>query len=206
MKSFRKVTLILIAVLSIFSTQSCSEKKIEDDQLKGFMLGGIYFIHGFGGIQNVKNMMSSSGITSKAELAQAYKEVLEYPFKKEQASGCKNTLKSSWDITDKASLLKSINELKTKESKHKSWDYARIVNNVCMGYGAGYITKEEGIKIVKEILPIAQKEYATWEKYYTDYNLGRADWDPESKNDPFEKLSKEITKGDKSIYNILPLN
>ncbi len=207
MKLLKSASLILMAFFMLSLTQSCSNKKIEDEQLTGFMLGGIYFIHGFGGIDNVNRMMASSGYKSNEDLAKGYKKLLEFPFRNnaQERTSCRSTLKNYWDITDKASLLETLESLKTKEFNHKAWDYARIVNNVCMGYGAGYITKDEGIKIVNELLPLAREKYANWEEYYTDYNLGRADWDPDSKNDPFEKLSKEITKGEKSIYNILPL-
>lgn len=209
MKLLKRTTPIFMALGLLFSLQSCgsSSEQFKDEELSSFMLGGIYFFNGYGGTKNVTNMISSAGYTSKKQLIKGYKEILEFPFKKAQASGVKSMFENMWDIADKASLLKTLEKLKTQKADHKSWDYARIINNSCMGYAVGWLTKKEVININKEILPLARKEYKTWDDYFADFEKGRIAWDA---NDPqaasYSALAKNITKGEKSIYAILPLN
>lgn len=190
------------------STTGEGSDKLADNELSGFMLGGIYFINGWGGNEEVTNLVKENAGDDKAEIIKQYRELLIYPFKPEDGDGAKQMLSSAWEINSKEDLEKNIKELQNDPaSKHKAWDYARLVNNVCMGYAAGYITKEEGTKYVSETLPLAKAAYKTWDEYYADYNAGRKEWNPEDGDgETFDKLSKEITKGENSIYVILPLN
>ncbi|MBI9062266.1 MAG: DUF1266 domain-containing protein [Marinilabiliaceae bacterium] len=209
MNLLRKTVQIFITLVMLSFLQSCnsSPEQIKDDQLSSFMLGGIYFINGYGGIDEVNNMMESAGYTSNEEFVGGYKQILEFPFDPSQKSDVQYMLENMWDITDKASLIETIQDLKTRDYQYKSWDYARIVNNACLGYAAEYLSKDEAIKIAKEILPLAKEKYKTWEAYFTDFNLGRINWNPEDEEkELFESLAKNITKGERSIYQILPLN
>jgi len=133
------------------------------------MLSGVYFINGYGGNDEVTNMMESAGNTSNEEFVGGYKQILEFPFDPFQKSDVKYMLEIMWDITDNASLIETIQDLKTREYQYKSWDYARIVNNACLGYAAEYLSKDEAIKIAQEILPLAKEKYETWEAYFTDF-------------------------------------
>jgi hypothetical protein len=183
-----------------------STSTIKDDKLSSFMLGGIYFINGYGGQAEVSKMITS---TDKAEIIDSYKEILEFPFKPEDGAGAKSMLKEAWDISDKASLTKTLEELTKGDAKnpHRAWDYARIVNNACMGYAAGYLTKGEAEKFVAAVLPLARKDFKTWDDYFADWLAGRKVWGgDESHTKEFEDLSKTITKGEHNIYQILPLN
>jgi len=182
--------------------------KLKDDKLSSFMLGGVYFIEGYGGQTAVNGMITTD---DKKEIVNNYKELLEFPFKPgSDAPGIKNTLRMMWDINNKEELIKTLGELKTgnvEKSTHKAWDYARLVNNACMGYAAGYLTKEEAEKHITEVLPLAKKAFKTWEEYYADFNAGRKEWGGDPASDKtFEDATKEILKGDKSIYQLLPLN
>lgn len=210
MKTLKKMKIVLITLLSIIMLQSCNSKtetKIEDEQLSSFMLGGIYFLNGYGGSDDVAKMMTDAGYTTDEELVGGYKEILEFPFETSQASEIKSMLKSMWDISNKEDLLKSIEKLKTREHAYKAWDYARIVNNANMGFASGFLTKEEVIKICADVLPLARNKFKTWDDYFTDFNKGRIDWNKEdAESEGFEKLSKTITTYDRSIYKILPLN
>lgn len=207
MKTIKTRSLLTIFCFTLLITQSCSKGSVKDEQLSSFMLGGIYFIHGYGGNNAVLSMMDEAGYTSKTDLVSGYKEIFEFPFRPEEASGSKRVLKSAWDINNKETLLASVEDLKTKESAYKAWDYARIVNNLCIGYSAGYVTKEEVYPILTETLALARAKYKTWEAYYADFNLGRKGWDAEAEDGAiFETLSKTIIKGEQSIFNIIPLN
>jgi len=88
----------------------------------------------------------------------------------------------------------------------KAWDYARYVNNVCLGYSAGYITKEEGEKLVADLLIDARSKYSNWNEYYADYTMGRKYWGGDKENDDaFGKTTSEMMEGDFSIYKYLSL-
>lgn len=210
MNTLKKMKIVLVVLLPFLILQSCgsnSSEKIEDEELSSFMLGGIYFFNGYGGTDAVANMMSGAGYTTDEELVGGYKEILEFPFETSQASGIKSVFKSMWNISNKEQLLESINDLKTREHDYKAWDYARIVNNANMGYACGFLTKEEVKKITLEILPLARDKFKNWDEYFTDFNKGRTDWNAEDKDsETFEEIANTITKYDRSIYKILPLN
>lgn len=200
--------------MSITILQSCGgkkeekeTKKIVDKELSSFMLGGIYFLNGYGGTDAVTRMMKDADYKTDAQLISGYKQIFEFAFDIDKGNNTRNIFKSMWDISNKKELLESLNDLKTREHKYKAWDYARIINNASMGYAASFLTKEEVNKIVQEILPLAQKKFKTWKVYYEDFNKGRIDWNPEDdQGTSFEKISKEITTYENSIYKILPLN
>lgn len=207
MRCLLKTLLIFAGITAFVLSQGCSSSTIKDDELSSFMLGGIYFVNGYGGIDATKQMISGAGYTTNEEIVEGYREIFIFPFDTSQKNDIKGVLESWWGITDKESLLKQNEELKTREYKHKAWDYARLVNNTALGYATEYLTKEEATKMVEEILPLAREKYKTWEEYYTDYNLGRQEWDPENDDTAeFESLASDITKGDDSIYTILPLH
>ncbi|RZK56399.1 MAG: DUF1266 domain-containing protein [Pedobacter sp.] len=189
-------------------TESDDSNKLKDDKLSSFMLGGIYFIQGYGGQGAVNGMITS---TDKEEIVNAYKEMLEFPFKPgAESAGAQSSLKNMWGVNNKEELIKTLGELKTgnaAKSTHRAWDYARLVNNACMGYAAGYLTTAEAEKYITEVLPMAKKDFKTWEDYYTDFNAGRKAWGGDPSGDKgYEDASKEILRGDKSIYKLLPLN
>ncbi|WBU89573.1 DUF1266 domain-containing protein [Cellulophaga omnivescoria] len=208
MKKTKQFKLFALCSAIILSVISCGTKaELKDDTLSSFMLGGIYFIHGYGGANSVESMMSNAGYTTNEELVSGYKEIFEFPFETSDSSGAKRVLKNSWDITNKESLLEALKDLETRDYAYKSWDYARIANNVSMGYAAGYLTKEECLSILANTLTLAKEKYKDWDTYYQDFDKGRNDWNSEDpEKDSFETLAKVITKGDKSIFNILPLH
>lgn len=193
------------------STSSSKESgKQNEDELQSFMLGGIYFENGYGGKEKTEEFASQSG-TSDDALIEGYKGLFIFPFKPAEGADIKQMLKEYWDIDSKDSLLNVLDKLKNHkmESSHtKSWDYARFVNNACMGYAAGYLTKDETTKLVGEILPLAKADYKTWDEYFADFANGRDKWNAEETADKksLDELAANITKGNKSIYSILPLH
>ncbi len=192
--------------------ETTSDSKIQDDELKSFMLGGIYFENGYGGKSTTEDEANKNG-TKPKELVEAYRGLFIFPFKQtaQEASGAKSMLNSYWDVNSKDSLVSVLNKLKSHkmESSHtKAWDYARYINNVCLGYAAGYLTEDEGKKLVAEILPLAKADYKTWDEYFADFAKGRTLWNAEESEDKkaFDALATTITKGDNNIYQTLPLN
>lgn len=188
-------------------TEKSESNEVKDDKLSGFMLGGIYFVDGYGGQAAVSKMITSD---DKEAIVAAYKKMFELPFKPgDDDAGIKGNLKSMWDISDKATMIKTLEELKSgkADNKHRAWDYARLVNNACMGYAAGYLTDAEAEKYVAEVLPLAKKDFKTWEDYFTDFNAGRKAWGGDPSGDKhFEDAAKALLSDNKSIYKALPLN
>ena len=213
----KKTILFSLAIALGFCLASCgggdktgtaATSALKDDKLSGFMLAGVYFIEGYGGQSVVNGMITA---TDKAEIVDSYKQLLVLPFKPEDGTaGPKSTLKNMWEINSKEDLVKNLGELKVgdaKKSTHKAWDYARLVNNACMGYAAGYLSAEEAEKYVAEVLPLAKQNFKTWQAYYDDFNAGRKAWGGDPEGDAkFATATADIQKGDKSIYQILPLN
>lgn len=194
------------------NTEGNSSSTVNHNELKGFMLGGIYFVNGYGGKAAFENMIHASG-NDKENIIAAAEKYLIFPFQTDDSTGSRQMLESMWDIKNKEDLLKTLDELKNhkmQSSYTKSWDYARYVNNVCMGYAATYLTKEEGQKLTAAILPLAQADYKTWDDYFADFAAGRAKWSSgeggDSDQSTYEALSNSITKGINNIYTILPLN
>lgn len=192
--------------------ESSTENKIQNDELKAFMLGGIYFENGYGGKSATETHANQNG-TKPQELVEAYSKLFIFPFNQggSEGSGAKQMLDNYWDVKSKDSLLAVLDKLKTHkmESSHtKAWDYARYVNNVCLGYAAGYLTKEEGSQLVQSILPQAKVDYKSWDDYFVDFAIGRDKWNNEETPDKkaLDELAKTIPKGDNNIYQILPLN
>ncbi|MBE0390816.1 DUF1266 domain-containing protein [Flavobacterium sp. PL002] len=216
----KKRAILLAVILTVtVAFQSCKDgaKDKEQDktvvtpeaqELKEFMLGGMYFINGYGGVTAVEGMIPTTD--DAEEMISSYREILIFPFGTDQGNGIKIMFRNMWDIHNKADLEKSMTKLltvKDTENPHKAWDYARIANNACMGYAAGYLTKEEAKKYISDAFALAQKEFKTWEEYMVDYNKGRFTWDPESEDkEAFDKITAELTKNPKGIYSILPLN
>lgn len=180
----------------------------EAQELKEFMLGGMYFVNGYGGISTVESMIPASDDTK--EMVDAYRQIFLFPFQPEQGSDIKKMFSNMWDVNNKADLNKVMIKLittKDASNPHKAWDYARVANNACMGYAAGYLSKEEAKKYIKEAFAKAQKEFKTWREYLTDYNAGRVTWDPKSDDKKaFDEVTAGLTKNPKGIYQLLPLN
>ncbi|NLR60424.1 DUF1266 domain-containing protein [Chitinophaga polysaccharea] len=190
------------------ATQSAApvSASVKDEKLSGFMLGGIYFINGYGGVDAVNKMINS---TDKAAIVDSYKQILEFPFKPDDAAGAQDMLREGWDIRDKESLVKTLDKLTQGDPKntHRAWDYARLVNNACMGYAAGYITRGEAEKYIAAALPLARRDFKTWDDYFADWLEGRKTWGGDQENNKtYEDLAKTITRGENSIYQIQPLN
>ncbi len=88
----------------------------------------------------------------------------------------------------------------------KAWDIARYVSNVCMGYSAAYLEKEEGIQLIMAVLAESRRLYPDWKAYYKDFILGRAFWGGhKDDNAVFESIVQTMQQGDYSIYRYLPL-
>jgi Protein of unknown function (DUF1266) len=185
--------------------------EITDETVYGFMLGGMYPAGGFGGVSIVMTQIDpqlTADVGSKEyveQMQKAYKEVFAYPFDLSQKGEIIATLKDMWDITDKATLTKRLDEL--LDAKHsKAWDLARYANLINLAAGAGYITKAEGDEMVKKPVSIAKQHYNDWDTFMKEFNAGRKNWDPTDKDDAgYEKASMELLTTKNSIYKYLKL-
>ncbi len=173
------------------------------------MLGGIYFIYGYGGIDVVKDIIrkSTHKFSNHESLIEEYKELFLFAYDKDQKSEILNDFESMWGVHSRKGLINTIERFKSRNGLHKAWDYTRIVQIASMGYACNYLTNEEVKAIVLDLLPLAQKQYENWKKYHEDFIKGRTEWSPNNgEKEVYQKLAEEITIYEKSIYSILPLN
>jgi hypothetical protein len=103
---------------SIGNASDSKKETINNDTLYSFMLGGVYFFHGYGGADEVlKNMVAGQMNTKPGddgyltELARVYGFHFNFPFKTSEGSGCRSTLSDAWGVDNKESLMKSLSEL-----------------------------------------------------------------------------------------------
>ncbi len=186
-----------------------AQAKPVDSELKAFMVGGIYFVNGWGGKKVVDQTAQSNG-TKDADLIKSYRDIMILPFKTEDGAGTKSMLASSWDINSKAEMDSTLSQLENhslKSSYTKAWDFARYVNNACLGYASGYFTEKETKDRVNALLPKVQLAYPTWDAFFSDFKTGRDKWDSEESADKksYDELAGTITTGDHNIYQLLPL-
>lgn len=265
MRKILASTVLMITLASCTNTpivtEKTSETAIKDDKLAGFLLGGVYFFHGYGGANLVYEMVKAGTNHEPKtkefleELDKNYCEYMIFPFDVDQAVSSKKTLEDVWQIKDKTMFMQTLDYLKKSGHQNefiiykkmidengganadmrkaainkdeevtkkldfiqknyaaisktgiKAWDYARYVNNVCLGYSAGYIDKKEGEKLIADILVDARALYTNWQAYYDDYNMGLKYGGDEKENEKrFAITSKEMMTGDYSIYNYLSL-
>lgn len=170
-----------------------------NDDLKSFMLAGIYTINGYDGIDAVVENVGDADETD------SYTQLLQFPFEQGQ-EGVTETLSTMWNINSKEDLVKRLGDLLNDEkSKTKAWDYARLVNNVNMGYAANYLTKEEGKKWANQALAKAKTNFKNWDDYHKNFMEGRKAWNKDDEDTAtFEELSKNISA--MSVYKNNPLN
>lgn len=213
-KTMKTAVLALATVFVIASCGSGKEKETDteketsketqvtiksNDDLKSFMLAGIYTINGYDGIDAVVENVGDANET------ESYTKLLQFPFQQGQ-EGVTETLSRMWNINSKEDLVKRLGELLNDEkSKTKAWDYARLVNNVNMGYAANYLTKEEGKKWANQALAKAKTNFKNWDDYHKNFMEGRKAWDKDDADTAtFEELSKNISG--MSVYKNNPLN
>lgn len=203
----KKLTSILIVSTILCTIISCGGKTAstttasaaDNSKLKGYMIAGIYTINGYGGWESTEAQIDKDNFNESAA------QILSFPFEV-GTEGVKETLASMWDINNKEDLLKRLdNLLNDDKSKYKAWNYARLVNNVNMGYAAGYLTKTEGQSWIDKTLPKAQSAFKTWDEFFANFIEGRKNWNSEDTDaDTFEQLCKQLPGTE--LYKNNPLN
>lgn len=96
------------------------------------------------------------------------------------------SLKSSWDINSRETLLASLHELATEGHRvhfadvvgHPplAWDIGRYVNNTRAGLAAGYIDEETAWRLLHEITGQTADFYQSWAEFAEDFVAGRQIW------------------------------
>ena len=213
-KQLKIILSFLMMTAFLFSCKESPEQKSEAiatpeaQELKEFMLAGPYFMQDVGAVEGIEKLIPNSGNTKK--MIDGYRDVFIFPFTKEQQADTKNIFKTMWDVNSKADLDEVMDYLlhtKDERNPHKAWDYSRVVNNACLGYSAGYLTKIEAKKYISEAFVLAKKDYKTWDDYFKDFNIGRNIWQPNSDEKAmYDKIIVDLTKNSEGIYGLLPLN
>jgi hypothetical protein len=99
------------------SNAESTARTIKDEKLYPFLLGGIYFMHGYNGADAVMTQIKASTSEKPGssafnnDLQKAYDELMIFPFKKEQGSDAKSTLAEWWDIHTKEDFVKTQEDL-----------------------------------------------------------------------------------------------
>ena len=121
----------------------------------------------------------------------------------------KTILDESWlKVTDRQSLYGQLSQLSHSSSEHKAWDYARAVNLSWMGCALGWMSRAEMKRYQLQLMQRAQRYYADWTDYYTDFLAGRAAWDKKDEvgDRKFsELLVHEMLHHPSSIYHDVSL-
>jgi hypothetical protein len=88
----------------------------------------------------------------------------------------------------------------------KAWDIARYINNICVAYQAGYLSRGEAMVWLKKAPQVVQSQYKDWKTYFNDFLLGRQFWGgAESDNDRFKREVAGMLEGKYSIYTYMPV-
>ena len=155
LKNFFKAA--FLAVAAVCGLASCGDKTADYDALRPTLLGGVYFYRGYGGVDAVDAQLKSAAV-SKTE---GYKELFLNPYENESVGNVTTMLSNDWEITDGAGLKEQLEKLKSGESEHKAWDWARGVNIAWAGLRAGFITREEVDAYNASLVPLHRRSMQT---------------------------------------------
>lgn len=174
-----------------------------------------YYIFPFGpsDASGAKRMLSSAwGIKGKEDListgeqllseghSKKYVEHLEFLKQNKDADLSALSIPASLD-EDLLTYIKS-DYAKYEGRTMKAWDYARYVNNINMGVGAGFLTKDEAKDLFAKMVPLAQADYDGWDAYFDDFLLGRELWNEGPDTEYAAAITKIKNKEDKyNVYN-----
>jgi len=189
LKNFFKAA--LLAVAAVCGLASCGDKTADYDALRPTLLGGVYFYHGYGGVDAVDAQLKSAAVSKIA----GYKELFLNPYENESVSNVTTMLSNDWEITDGAGLKEQLEKLKCG------------VNIAWAGLRAGFITREEVDAYNASLVPLAQAKYADWNAYFNDFLAGRKAWDPQDEYGgaaEFEEVVKDLLNKKASIYKVVP--
>ncbi|WP_199493124.1 DUF1266 domain-containing protein [Marinitenerispora sediminis] len=129
-------------------------------------------------------MVSLAGIL--AERTPGRSHTLLYPTRRIDRRNPKLRLSESWDITDRASLLSTLDFLATTGHRGSyavrighpplAWDAMRYADITRYGFAAGYIDERTAWQLLARMVgPVAQT-YRSWQAYADDFLLGRQVW------------------------------
>lgn len=86
-------------------------------------------------------------------------------------------LKSSWNVTDRASADDVLEELlQSAEDTGSAWDYSRAMSNLGFYYLAGYYSITESLDKSLEVAESIQSSFQSWDEYMDSYLDGYNDW------------------------------
>jgi hypothetical protein len=94
---------------------------------------------------------------------------------------CQKLLGMWWDVGDRASLLETINWLRSEGHRAGrpellAWDFCRAVSVLRWGIGAGFLTREEAEPVILGLGQELQQTYGSWRALAEGYLAGRTEW------------------------------
>ena len=180
---------------------SSDQSQATCDALHPTLLAGVYYYRGYGGVDEVDRLVQNYG----KGMIKGYSYFFINPFEDEHVG---SVLRHDWRITDVASLQAMLTKLKTQESEHKAWDFARAVHVSWASVRAGFISLSDAEAYQREILSLAQGKYPDWATYFSDFLAGRIAWDPENEyggQAELEETVRDLLHSPVSIYKVIPL-
>ena len=183
---------------------SSDQSQATCDALHPTLLAGVYYYRGYGGVDEVDRLVQNYG----EGLIKGYSYFFINPFEDEHVGSVLAMLRHDWRITDVASLQAMLTKLKTQESEHKAWDFARAVHVSWASVRAGFISLSDAEAYQREILSLAQGKYPDWATYFSDFLAGRIAWDPENEyggQAELEETVRDLLHSPVSIYKVIPL-
>ena len=88
----------------------------------------------------------------------------------------------------------------------KAWNIGLYVYIINLGYGAEYVDAVNAKTLILEQLKTAEKLYADWHTYFSDFILGREfSGVAKSENEVYKAAIKGMLEGHYSMYTYMPL-
>ncbi len=93
------------------------------------------------------------------------------------ADTIRNTLATSWGVTDRATADLVLEQLiSSGNSTGSAWDYSRAMSNLGYYYIAGYYSIEETLDKSLEVAKVIQTRFHSWDEFNESYLAGYSAW------------------------------
>jgi hypothetical protein len=92
------------------------------------------------------------------------------------AERAQQSLQSWYGISDRPSLMKLVEGLKSGAPASAAWDMVRAVDILRIGFAAGYLDEDDCWEKVRQVAQVLQTKYSSWEELGTHFERGMHAW------------------------------